>query len=303
MNDRKYRLIGHAMAFITILVWGSTFISTKVLLSDLTPIQIMLCRFAIAYVVLWLLHPKWDKTAIKDELRFAVMSIFGCTLYFIAENYALQFTLASNVSIIVAGAPILTAILAHFFTRGEKLNKNIFVGFAVAFFGVIMVVLNGKLVLQLNPIGDLLSLAAAVSWAVYSVMLKNCVDRFNGIMLTRKLMFYGFIITLPIAIAQGDGFSFEVFAQPVMFWNIMFLGVVGSGICYVLWNRAMSRLGVVATNSYMYLNPFITLVVAGIFLKEPITVIGFLGAVLIISGVVICSKKPKKLIKNTLSVE
>lgn len=285
------RLTGHILALITITVWGSTFITTKMLLSELTPVQIMLCRFAIAYVVLWLIRPKFDKTTAKDELLFLAMGVFGCTVYFIAENTALKYTLASNVSIIVASAPIITALLAHFFIKGEKLNKNIAYGFIVAFAGVILVVFNGQFVLKLNPAGDALSLGAAVSWAIYSVILRTCVDKFNSVMLTRKLMFYGFVTAFPIALIQGDKMPFEVFAKPDMLFCILFLGVIGSGICYVLWNKAISALGVVTTNNYIYINPFVTLVTGGIFLKEPITAMGVIGAVMIISGVVIASKK------------
>lgn len=288
-SDKK--LTGHILALITIIVWGSTFITTKILLSELTPVQIMLCRFAIAYVILWLIRPKIDKTSAKDELLFLAMGVFGCTFYFIAENTALKYTLASNVSIIVASAPIITALLAHLFIKGEKLNKNIGLGFAVAFTGVILVVFNGQFVLRLNPAGDALSLGAAVSWAVYSVILRTCVDRFNSVMLTRKLMFYGFITAFPIALLQGGKMPFEVFVKPDMLFCILFLGVIGSGICYVLWNKAISSLGVVTTNNYIYINPFVTLVTGGLFLKEPITVMGFVGAVMIISGVVIASKK------------
>lgn len=285
------KAVGHLFALFTIIVWGSTFIATKLLLSEFTPVQIMLCRFVIAYFVLWLIRPKFDKTTLKDELVFAVMGVFGCTVYFITENTALQYTLASNVSIIVASAPIITAILAHFFVKGEKFNKNIILGFAVAFSGVIMVVLNGKFVLKLNPAGDFLSLAAAVSWAVYSVILRTCVERFNSVMLTRKMMFYGFITALPIAVAQGEPMPFKALAAPDMLFCILFLGVIGSGICYVTWNVAVSRLGVVTTNNYIYINPFVTLVTGGIVLKEPITLMGLFGAVLIIFGVVLSAKK------------
>lgn len=288
-KDKK--LLGHLLALITITVWGSTFITTKMLLVEFTPVQIMLCRFAIAYVVLWLIRPKFDKTTAKDELLFLAMGVFGCTLYFMAENTALQYTLASNVSIIVASAPIITAVLAHFFIKGESLNKNIALGFFVAFAGVIMVVFNGHFVLKLNPAGDALSLGAAVSWAVYSVILRTCVNRFNSVMLTRKLMFYGFVTALPIAFVQGERLPFEAFAKPDMLFCILFLGVIGSGICYVLWNKAILNLGVVTTNNYIYINPFVTLVTGGIFLDEPITVMGVVGAVMIISGVVIASKK------------
>lgn len=291
MKAPNKKIVGHILALITIIVWGSTFISTKMLLSEFTPVQIMLCRFAIAYVVLWLIRPKIDKTELKDELLFFLMGIFGCTVYFMTENTALKYTLASNVSIIVASAPIITAILAHFFIKGERLNKNIGLGFAVAFAGVIMVVFNGQFVLKLNPAGDALSLGAAVSWAIYSVILRTCVDKYNSVMLTRKLMFYGFITAFPVALIQGERMPFEAFGNPEMLFCILFLGVVGSGICYVLWNIAISRLGVVTTNNYIYINPFVTLVTGGIVLKEPITVMGVVGAVLIISGVVIASKK------------
>lgn len=216
LKDKK--LTGHILALITITVWGSTFITTKMLLSEFTPVQIMLCRFAIAYVVLWLLRPKIDKTCMKDELLFLAMGVFGCSLYFITENTALKYTLASNVSIIVASAPIITAILAHFFIKGEKLNKNIGLGFAVAFAGVVMVVFNGQFVLKLNPAGDALSLGAAISWAVYSVILRTCVERFNSVMLTRKLMFYGFVTALPIAAIQGVKMPFDAFKNPEMFF-------------------------------------------------------------------------------------
>ena len=285
------RAVGHLLGLFTIIVWGSTFIVTKLLLSEFTPVHIMLCRFVIAYFVLWLIRPKLEKTSIKDELLFAVMGIFGCTLYFITENTALEYTLASNVSIIVASSPIITAILAHFFVKGEKMNKNIVFGFFVAFLGVILVVVNGKFVLKLNPAGDALSLGAAVSWAIYSIVLRLCVDRFDSVFLTRKLMFYGFITALPIAIMQGERLPLEAFKAPDMLFCILFLGVIGSGICYVTWNKAIAKLGVVTTNNYIYINPFVTLVTGGIFLKEPITVMGVFGALLIISGVVISSRK------------
>lgn len=294
MKQSNQKLTGHIYALITVIVWGSTFITTKMLLTDFTPVQIMLCRFAIAYVVLWLIQPKLQKTKPKDELLFLIMSVFGCTVYFITENTALEYTLASNVSIIVSSAPIITAILAHFFIKGEKFTKNTAFGFIVAFAGVVLVVFNGQFVLKLNPAGDMLSLGAAVSWAVYSVVLKSCVDRFDSVMLTRKLMFYGFITAFPIALIQGDAMHFESFKKPDMLFCILFLGVIGSGICYVLWNKAISRLGVVTTNNYIYINPFVTLVTAGIFLKEPITLMGVVGAVLIVFGVVLSSKNELK---------
>lgn len=286
--------LGHFLALLTILVWGSTFISSKVLLSAFTPLQIMCMRFVIAYFVLFIIRPKIMPFVLKDELLFLFLGLFGCTLYFLTENYALKYTLASNVSIIVATAPILTSILAHFFTPDEKLYKNVFLGFGVAFSGVILVVFNGAFILKLNPLGDILSLSAAFCWAIYSVTLKRSIAKYESVLLSRKVMFYGFLTAAPLLLLENAPFDFSLFAQnPVFLFNILFLGAIGSGICYVSWNLATKRLGIVTTNSYIYINPFVTLVAAGFFLKEPVSLMGIAGAVLIIFGIVLCGKKPK----------
>ena len=117
-------LSGHLIALATICVWGSTFIFSKTLLSVFTPLQIMLMRFLVAYAVLWCMYPKTEKTTAKDNLGMFFMSLFADTAYFLCENNALRYTLASNVSILVASAPIWTAVLAHFFTKGNRLRRN-----------------------------------------------------------------------------------------------------------------------------------------------------------------------------------
>lgn len=166
------RLTGYCFAAFTVVVWGSTFISSKVLLEFYTPAQIMLTRFILAYCALWLLRPKRLTLTLKQEGTFFLLGLLGCTAYFYTENTALSYTLASNVSIIVAAAPIFTAILAHF-AGEERFRVSTLAGFLVAFSGVILVVCNGTFVLKLNPRGDLLALAAAVCWAIYSVLLRR----------------------------------------------------------------------------------------------------------------------------------
>ena len=115
---------GHLIALATICVWGSTFIFSKTLLSVFTPLQIMLMRFLVAYAVLWCMYPKTEKTMAVDNIGMFFMSLFADTAYFLCENNALRYTLASNVSILVASAPIWTAVLAHFFTKGNRLRND-----------------------------------------------------------------------------------------------------------------------------------------------------------------------------------
>ena len=276
------------MAAIAICVWGSTFIFSKIMLRDFTPLQIMTMRFVVAYIVLWCLYPKVEKTTFKDNLGIFVLSLFGNTIYFLFENNALQYTLAANVSIIVASAPIWTAILAHFFSKGEKIRRNTIYGSALAFAGVALVVFNGTIVLKFNPLGDILSLGAALSWAVYSIIVVKYVNRFSSFFLMRRATLCAMIASVPMLIISGQmDMPFECLLQKDTLFSIIFLGVLGSGVSYVLWNMATRILGVIKVNAYIYVNPFVTMITAGIFLGEPVTVMGIIGAVMIIGGVVL----------------
>lgn len=285
----KRKTAGHLLAMVTIAIWGSTFIASKYMLGDFSPVQIMTMRFVIAWTVLFLIRPRFVKPVLRDELGFLLLGIFGCSLYFWCENTALTLTYASNVSIIVAMAPLLISILAHFFTRDEKFKPNLLAGFLVAFLGVALVVFNGAIVLKLNPIGDLLSLTSALCWAIYSILLKRRLGKYDNFVLTRKVMFYGFLTALPLLLIEGKPFRVEAFLDPVNVACLVFLGMLGSGACYVLWSVASERIGVVAAGNYIYAVPFVTMIAASLLLKEKISFMGIAGAVLIISGVLLCS--------------
>ena len=217
----------------------------------------------------------------------------GCSIYFYTENTALTYTLASNVSIIVAAAPISTAILAHF-AGEERFHRSTLWGFLVAFTGVVLVVCNGTFVLKLNPRGDFLALAAAACWAVYSVLLRRVSQGLDPILVTRRTLFWGAVTAAPMVLLEGAPYPTAPLLTPVVAGNFLFLGLIGSGLCYVLWNKAFRLLGVVATNNFIYLNPFVTIVVARIFLDEPISPLALLGAVLITVGVVVSQRPSKK---------
>ena len=288
---QRDKLTGYLFALFTITVWGSTFISSKLLLRSYTPCQIMLTRFLLAYGALWLLRPRRLKLERKRELAFLLLGLSGCSLYFYTENTALTYTLASNVSIIVAAAPMFTALLAHF-TGQERFRSGTLWGFLAAFTGVVLVVCNGTFVLKLNPRGDLLALGAAACWAVYSVLLRRVSQDLDPLLVTRRTLFWGAVTALPMVLAEGVPYTVEPLLTPVVAGNFLFLGLIGSGLCYVLWNKAFLLLGVVATNNFIYLNPFVTIVTARLFLKEPISPLAILGACLITAGVVIAQREP-----------
>ncbi len=296
MNIKNSKLLGYLFALFTVVVWGTTFIASKqLLLAGYTPARIMLMRFLLGYGGLWLTRPRQLKLSRKEEALFALLGVSGCSLYFLTENSALLFTSTANVSILVSCAPILTALLAHF-TTDEKFNSGLLWGFLVAFTGVVMVVFNGAFVLHLNPRGDLLALSAAVFWAVYSVTIKR-IKQYDPILITRRILLWGILSAIPMAVPGGAFTLAPLAASPLLLFNVIYLGLIGSALCYVLWNRAFGLLGVVSTNNCLYMIPFVTIVAAFFALHEPVSPIAILGAVLITAGVVVSQQIPK-IVKN-----
>ena len=128
--------LGHVLTLMTIIIWGTTFVSTKVLLEAFTPIEILFFRFTLGYLSLWAIYPrKGTYGTLRQELLFAAAGLCGVTLYFLLENIALTYTFASNVGVIISIAPFFTAFLANWLLDGEPLRKRFFVGFAAALTG------------------------------------------------------------------------------------------------------------------------------------------------------------------------
>ena len=289
-------VLAHFFALFSVAVWGSCYVLTKNLLSaGFTALQITPIRMAPAYVVLLCMRPRFQKLPIRDELLFVLIGLFGGSVYFFLQNTALTYTYAANVSIIVCLSPIFTAILAWAFSRGrERIGKFLILGSLIAIAGVVLVVLNGSLNFHLSPKGDVLALLAGISWAAYSILIKRYTDTMDGFLVTRRVMFWAFVTAVPLMlVCDGMPDLAPLFTQPKVLLSWLFLGILGNAICFALWNIAFKRLGVVVTNNYLYGSPFVTLLVGFLLLKEPISWMGVLGAVLITAGVILAQRDRK----------
>ena len=276
----------HLYALFAVTVWGATFVSTKVLIGfGLSPAEIFLIRFLMAYICLLpFAKGKLWADSWQDELRFAGVGITGGSLYFLAENMALEYAPASNVSLIVCSAPVWTALLLALLYRNERMNARQIWGSVVAFLGMVLVVLNGRFVLQIAPKGDLLALVAAWLWVLYSLIIKQIGHRYKALFITRKTFFYGLLTILPWFLHEPFTVDWATLWQPLVAGNLLFLGVVASMLCYLVWAVAMRELGAVRATNYIYLNPLITILTAAICIAERITPIALLGAGLILYG-------------------
>lgn len=276
----------HLFALLAVTVWGATFVSTKVLIGyGLSSAEIFVMRFLMAYLcILPFTCKKWLADSWQDELRMAGIGITGGSLYFLAENMALEFAPASNVSLIVCSAPLWTAILLAALYRNERMNRRQRWGSLMAFAGMVLVIFNGRFVLQLAPKGDLLALAAAFLWVLYSLIIKQIGHRYEAHFITRKTFFYGLITILPWFLHEPFSVEWALLTQPAVAGNLLFLGFVASMLCYLLWAIAMRELGAVRATNYIYLNPLVTILTAAVCIDERITPIALLGAALILYG-------------------
>lgn len=295
MNAKK-NYTYHLVAILVVGIWGLTFISTKVLIGHgLSPQEIFLLRFLVAYVGIWFISPrklfadKW-----KDELWFVLGGITGGSFYFLTENMALEITLATNVAFIVCTAPLLTTILSLLIYKKEKATPALIGGSLLALVGVALVVYNGSFVLKISPLGDFLTLLAAFSWAFYSLIMRKMAHRYRTTFITRKIFFYGILTILPAFLFRPWQFHAISLLQPAILLNLLFLGVLASLVCFVLWNVVLKQLGTVRASNYIYLNPLFTLVGSAVLLDEHLTVMALIGAVCILGGVYVAGRANNK---------
>lgn len=284
---------GHIAALFTVFVWGTTFISTKVLLEGFTPIEILFYRFLMGFVILNLIYPK--KLYIKEkkqEILFAGAGICGVTLYYLFENVALTYTMASNVSVILSVAPFFTAVFSYIFLKErKKIGINFIMGFVLAIAGICLISFNGEEI-KFNPAGDILAVGAAVIWAMYSVITRKIGEYgYNVVQVTRRIFAYGLLFMLPFLFVFDFELDLYRFTDKVYVGNIMFLGLGASALCFVTWNMAVKMLGAVKTSVYIYLSPVVTIITAFIILGERMTYLSIAGTVLTLGGLILSESK------------
>lgn len=285
------------MAFVVVAIWGSTFVFTKMLLlAGLSPAQIFTLRFIIAYVLLLGFSlkqkHKWFCDTWRDELLMVALGITGGSVYFLTENAAMLFTTATNTSLIVCSCPLFAMLLvAILYRHSEHISKLQAFGSVVACLGMAIVVLNGHFVLHLSPLGDMLAFAACLCWAVYTLLVRRVVEQYTSLFITRKVFFYGLLTIIPYYLIVPGFPSLSMILRPDVLWNLLFLGVVASMLCYVVWNWVIGKLGAVIATNWVYFNPIVTIVFAWWLLNERITLWFLLGTFLILLGMYLADRK------------
>ena len=291
------RFLYHFVAFLIVAIWGSTFVFTKMLLlNGLSPAQIFTLRFIVAYILLLAVsltrRHQWFCHSLKDELLMVALGITGGSLYFLTENAAMLYTTATNTSLIVCSCPLFTMFLfALFYRHSERITRFQAFGSLIACLGMAVVVLNGHFVLHLSPLGDMLAFAACLCWAGYSLLMRPALEHYSSLFITRKVFFYGLVTIIPYYIFVPGFPTLTTILRPDVLWNLLFLSVVASLLCYLVWTWVISRLGAVVATNWVYFNPITTILFAWWLLNEQITVWFLLGSALILLGMFMADRK------------
>ncbi len=261
---------------IVTIFWGMSFVATKFVVNVFAPFPAALYRFLTALIVLF---PFTKNKKLLDVNAFW-SGFWGITMYFVFENTALIYTNPTNAAVIVSSAPILYVLFTHIFHK-QKTNIFHYVGSLIAFTGVALVIINGR-ILKLNPLGDILAFGSALAWVLYTHYVMK-MEKHDGIDQVFSITFWGVVTLIPFSLFQNMKPSFEIKS----FIGLIYLGIICSALGYFLWNKSIVLIGDRRTTNAIYFIPMVTILSESLLIRTPLTFYSIIGVLSLILGLYI----------------
>jgi drug/metabolite transporter (DMT)-like permease len=287
----KSRLLPTLSALFAVVIWGGTFIATKIALTEVSPATIVWIRFGIGVIVLGimvLVRKQFALPAAKDLAYLAMLGFIGVTFHQWLQATGLQTARATTTAWIVATIPVFTALLGWLVLK-EKMGWVRVSGIVIAALGVLLIVSEGNLSSlfsgKIGTIGDLLILISAANWAVYTILSRRELSRHPAARMMFYVMLFGWLFAGIWIFGFGPGLS-EIPRLTAPGWtSILVLGVFGSGLAYIAWYDALQAIPASQLGVFINIEPLVTTLLAVPMLNEPITLLTLLGGAIIILGV------------------
>lgn len=284
------RILAYAKLTFSVVVWGASFIATKVVLQEASPMTVVWLRFGIGVLILGLVNLQRGHLTLparKDALTFALLGLLGITFHQWLQSTGLLTAQASTTAWIVATTPIFMAVLGWSVLH-EKLNRYQVSGICIAAVGVFLVVSKGDLtslgIGQFGTPGDILILISAVNWAVFSTISRRALGHHPASWMLLYVMGFGWIFVTALLLA-GPGFS-EIEQLSLTGWlGILFLGLACSGLAYIFWYDGLQTIPTSQVGAFLYLEPLVAVVIAALVLREPVLLASIIGGGAILLGV------------------
>jgi drug/metabolite transporter (DMT)-like permease len=273
-----------------VVAWGASFIATKVVLRDVSPVTVVWLRFAMGVIILGLAVVGRKQLAfpnIKELGYFAILGFIGITFHQWLQSTGLVTAQASTTAWIVATTPIFIALLGWMVLR-ERLGWLQGLGIVMAAAGVLLVVTKGDLDSltkgRFGTPGDVLILISALNWAVFSVLSRSGLERHPAARMMLYVMGLGWLFT-SLLFFSGPGVEEIQLLTRDSWLGVVFLGVICSGLAYIFWYDALATLPASQVGAFLYIEPLVAMGVAALLLNEAITFASLLGGVIILLGV------------------
>jgi drug/metabolite transporter (DMT)-like permease len=291
LNPAPRRLLPTLAILGTVLIWGLSFVSSRAVLTrGFPPLSLACLRFAVASLVLLPLRRKVDpglRILPSQRLPLILSGLFGVTIYFFFETRGIQLTSASNAALIIAAIPVFTLAAEYLFYR-NPVNWLQGVGILLSIAGVFLIVQQSQQAGQENLIGNLFMLGACLCWVTYILFSRNLQRQLSGLSLTTCQSLIGFLFLLPLALLERSRW---IWGDPVIWLNILYLGLFCSALAYFLYIYALRYLGPIVLSSYVNLIPLVGALGGVVILGEQLSAVQLTGGVVIIAGIFIVNFK------------
>jgi len=284
------KTLAYAKVTFSVVVWGASFIATKVALVDVSPAGVIWLRFGIGVLILGAANALKGTFSLPDKKElpyFLLLGFIGIAFHQWLQSTGLVTAQASTTAWIVATTPIFMALLGRFVLH-ETLSRIQVLGIVLATLGVLVVVSKGDFtslaVGKFGTPGDILILISAANWAVFSALSKRGLKEHPASWMMFYVMGFGWLL-LSVLFFAGNGLA-EISQLSTGGWlAVAFLGVACSGIAYIFWYDGLQSVPSAQVGTFLYLEPLVAVVVASIVLSETILVVSVLGGATILLGV------------------
>ena len=288
-------------ALMAVVIWGFSFIATKVALREIHPFTLLTLRFGMGSLLLLIVQLQKDRRFLlifssKDWFSILLLAIVGISGHTLLQAYGLIYTTAINTGWIIAIMPIFITIAARFYLN-EPITLRKIVGIMIGFFGIFLVISKGEISLSIlrlgSTFGDSLVLISALTWTAFTVGGRGFLSRFRPLCAITPIMIVGSLTALPFTFLKWE-WNLLPHLTLSAWASILFLGIFSSGLAYLFWYAALERSDSSMVGMYLYLEPFVTLIGAYLFLDEKIEWMTLAGGGMVLFGVYLATRKPSR---------
>jgi drug/metabolite transporter (DMT)-like permease len=290
------KFLPYLEALFAVVVWGGSFIATKIAVGQISPTTVVWLRFAIGIPLLFfavIVRKQFAFPNGNEWWYFALLGFLGISFHQWLQSNGLQTAQATTTAWIISTSPAFIAILGWIALK-EKLNLVQSLGIGLAMLGVLAVVSKGDLGAlaagKFGTTGDFLILISSINWAVFSILSRHGLKKHPSTRMTFWVMALGWLFTSTTFIA-GRNYTEVLQIDSGGWMAIIYLGVFTTGFAYIAWFDALSQLPAAQTGAFLFIEPLTSMVVASSILNEKITFISMFGGTVILFGIWLVNKQ------------